>query len=295
MNIPFFGDIAWFYLSARNALLFSQFPWLGIATSITWLHQGPLWTYMIIPAFLLSNFHPLSPVILNLILIIFLVFGFYFLISKLFNKNLAFLGVMILIFNPWLMMHLRAPYHTAPIPLFEVVFFLYLIKQRSFLSGLFLGLLYQLHLLTFVFWPLLLVFGILNLRSALGFILGILPFIVSGPVQTLGIFAWLIKYIFVGFGVAGLASEAYRVVLFVPGLLLFFLILHKLPKILKILIAVVTLLFVNLTFDLTRYAPFYDQFKESAKLGVDVYGQDSKFASATMPFEYLTWWLNRVK
>lgn len=71
MNIPFFGDIGWFYLSARDALLLGKFPLLGITASMTWLHQGPLWTYLLIPAFWLSDFHPLSPVILALILIIF--------------------------------------------------------------------------------------------------------------------------------------------------------------------------------------------------------------------------------
>lgn len=284
MNIPFFGDIGWFYLSAREAILSGKFPLLGITSSIVWLHQGPLWTYMLIPAFWMSNFHPLSPVIFNIILIIFLISNFYFLISKLFNKSVAFLSTLILVFNPWVMMHLRTPYHTAPIPLFEVIFFLCIIKQRDFLAGLFLGFLYQLHLLTFIFWPL--VIFRLRLRLLAGFLLGIIPFIIAGPTQTFGIFVWLIKNLFTGFSGAGLNSEAYKVVLFIPCMLLFSLFLHKLPKLLKIFVVVVVLAIGHLSFDINRYAPFYPP---QPVLGKPI------FPSATMPFEYYQWWLNRVK
>lgn len=304
--IPFFGDIGWFYLSARDAILLGKFPLLGITSSITWLHQGPLWTYMIIPAFILSNFHPLSPVVLMVILNIFLIPCFYFLILKLFNKKTALLSTFLLALFPWWTMHSHIPYHTSPIPLFEVIFLLCLIKQRDFLTGLFLGFLYQLHLLTFIFWP---IYPLLNLplfrgrhpvgsggiRFILGFLLGILPFIISGPIQTLGIFVWIIKHILVGFGGSGLTSEAYRVVLFIPALILLSLLTHKLPKLLNIIIFVSLLIFGHLTFDINKYAPFYSQYLESVRSGVDIYGQNSKFASAVMPFQYLTWWLSRVK
>jgi hypothetical protein len=191
---------------------------------------------------------------------------------------------MALIFNPWLMMHLRTPYHTAPIPLFEVLFLLCFIKQRDFLAGLFLGLLYQLHLLTFIFWPLVILR--LRLKLFVGFILGILPFIISGPTQTFGIFIWLFKNLFSGFFSSSLTSEAYKVVFFVPCLLLFSLILHKFPKLLKILIVVMTLVIGHLSFDINRYAPFYPPQPVL---------EESIFPSATMPFEYYQWWLNRVK
>lgn len=293
MNIPFFGDIGWFYLSARDALLAGQFPLLGITASMTWLHQGPLWTYMLVPAFWLSNFHPLSPVIFALILTIFLIPSFYFLISEFFNKKTAFLSTLILFLNPWLMMHLRTPYHTSPIPLFEVIFLVVFIKRRDFLAGLFAGLLYQLHLLTFIFWPLL--FFRISKKTLLGFFLGILPFIITGPKQIAQLFAWVFRSALAGFPGSNPVSEAYLIVLFIPSMLLLSFIIKKLPKILAILIVVVLLNTEYRTFNIERYAPFYDQFLASAKSGVDIYGQGSKFASAVMPFQYLVWWLDRVK
>lgn len=292
-HIPFFGDIGWFYLSARDALLSAHFPFLGITSSITWLHQGPLWTYLLIPTFLFSNFHPLAPIIFIIVLNIFLIPNFYFLISKLFDKRTALLSTFLLVLLSWWQMHSSIPYHTSPIPLFEVIFLLCLIKQKNFLSGLFLGFLYQLHLLTFIFWPIM-AFK-LNKKTIAGFLLGILPFIISGPIQTLGIFVWIIKHALTGFSGTGLLSEAYLVVLFIPALTLLSLIIRKLPKILAILTIVVLLNLGSWTFDINKYAPFYPQYLESAKSGIDIYGQGSKFASASMPFQYLTWWLGRVK
>lgn len=213
----FFGDAAWFYQSAKNALLLGQFPILGITSSIIWLHQGPLWTYLYTPALLFSNFNPVSGSILSNILNIFFIPTLYYLLSTLFNKKIAILNVLIVWLLPWWIFHSGLAYHTSLIPLFEAIFLLSLIKRKDFLTGLFLGLLYQLHLLTFIFWPLV----ILRLRPRLlaGFLLGILPFILAGPTQTFGIFAWLVKNALAGFGGTGLASEAYLVVLFVPAIL----------------------------------------------------------------------------
>lgn len=264
IRVPFFGDIAWFYLSARDALLSGKFPLLGITSSIVWLHQGPLWTYLLVPALLFSNYYPFSGIIFISVLNIFLFPNFYYLILKIFNRKTAILVTFLLVFLPWWTMHSRTPYHTSPIPLFEVIFLLCLIKQRDFLAGLFLGFLYQLHLLTFIFWPLM-IFR-LNKKSISGFILGILPFLIAGPTQTLGIFVWLIKHIFVGFGGNGLNSEAYRVVLFIPTLILLSFLTRKLPKLLMIMIYVSLLIFSHWTFDINKY-----------------------------DFTHFSWWLSRVK
>lgn len=45
---PYFADMDWFFDSARQALVSGEVPVLGITASITWLHQGPLWTYLLL-------------------------------------------------------------------------------------------------------------------------------------------------------------------------------------------------------------------------------------------------------
>ncbi len=221
LPFTFFGDAAWFYNSARDALILGKFPWLGITSSIIWLHQGPLWTFLYVPALLFSNFNPVSGSVLISILNFLLLAPSYYLLATLFSKRIALINILVVWLLPWWVYNSGLTYHTSPIPLFEVIFLLLLLKRRDFLTGLFLGLLYQLHLLTFIFWPLMLHNSkFINRKSIFGFLLGILPFLVVGPTQTFGIFVWLVKNTLTGFGGTGLASEAYRVVLFVPALIL---------------------------------------------------------------------------
>ena len=59
-QMMFIGDFAWFYLSARDLLLTHNIPLVGIASSQTWLYQGPLWTYMLAVVLKLFSFSPLS-------------------------------------------------------------------------------------------------------------------------------------------------------------------------------------------------------------------------------------------
>src|SRR5260221_5098084 len=41
--MPFIGDQGWFYMSARDMVLYRQMPLVGITSSHVWLHQGPYW------------------------------------------------------------------------------------------------------------------------------------------------------------------------------------------------------------------------------------------------------------
>lgn len=207
-NIPYFSDIDWFFASANIALRTGRLPMLGITSSITWLHQGPLWTYILLV--------PLPPIIFTLstsimtVALVFLVAGE---IPALFMAVLPFAIIQSLI-----------PYHTAPIPLFFFLSYLCITRKHSYLAGLFIGFLYQLHLLTFIYWPLFVFLGWKNKvrikHLVLGFTMGILPFIIAGPIQTFGIFVWIIKQVLTGFGgVTSGVSTAYWVVL-LPGLIL---------------------------------------------------------------------------
>lgn len=204
--MTYFTDQVWFFNSAREALL-GKPSLLGITSSITWLHQGALWTYMLVPeqtGMVITTLMTMASVVLM-----------YFWAKR--------FGVILLIANPWFWFNWLVPYHLSPIPLFTLIT-LHLFKlRRNFLFGLFLGLLYQLHLLTFLFWPLL-IFRF-KLRTLLGFILGILPFLISGPIQTFGIFIWLVKHLFEGFSGSNV-SDAYITVLLVPAIM----ILNKIYK-----------------------------------------------------------------
>ena len=297
----FFADQAWFYLSARDALLTGHLPLLGITASITWLHQGPLWTYLLIPGLALTNFHPLSGSILAIIFSLPTPLLLYFFAKRLWGKSAAVTAVLLFTLNPWfLLVHSNLAYHTTPIFLFTLVFFWCLIKKHDFLTGLFLGLLYQLHLLTFIFWPIML----FRRRLIPGFILGIIPFLLAGPIQSFGIFIWLAKKAFEGFSGTGVLSDAYLVVVYIPAVLMISWLVSKLSRPIGILLIAILLGFGVWNFKLDRYGPSLSSrialseaiLSESrtATPELIMQGPGAKFRSYGMPYEYLIWWLSRA-
>lgn len=211
-TIPHFGDIDWYLAAARQALATGRLPVLGITTSITWLHQGPLWTYLL----LLPTALGLDPIVFTAVTAVATIVLAYF--------TAGLVPALILAFLPFSIVSMLTPYHTSVVPLLFFISYLCLIRRKPFWAGLFIGFLYQSHLLTFIYWPLWwyllykrkLGFGI----CGLGFVIGILPFILAGPVQMLGIFVWLAKQLLTGLsGVSSGISTAYWVVL-LPGFIL---------------------------------------------------------------------------
>jgi hypothetical protein len=306
-RMMFIGDQSWFYLSARDALLQGHFPWLGITSSITWLHQGALYTYLLVPALLLSNFHPVSGAVLSALFGTLSIPLSFYLAAKLWGRYLGFVMGSVVALLPFSVLHSRFAYHTSPLILFEILLILFFIKRRLVLAFLFLGLLYQLHLLTFIFWPLVLFYMFkhrlqFKLVYLFAFGLGIFPFFVSGPIQTLGIFAWIGKNLLVGFPHQDSFSEAYRVVIFIPVLLLAAYGLTKLPRAISSIFLIVFICW-SLTHQIWGYGSSFQSRLDIASqiLGnsaisspeIIMEGDGSQFESAKLPYEYLTWWLQR--
>ncbi len=309
-EVPFFGDMAWFYLSARDAVQTSKLPLLGITSSITWLHQGPLWTYLLIPTGPSLQFGVIFTSILGLLTIIML----YSFSSTLFGRKAGLFSAVVIAFAPHAVLHSRMAYHTSPIPLFMTIFGILMIKKRYLLSGLFLGFLYQLHLLTFILWPVAILLlptkSKATLLFILGFSFGILPFLLSGPVQTLGVFAWVARRILVGASGITPFSESYLALFIAPVALLVGLVLSKMPKILTTSLLVLggigsTVAIIYYHYFLT---PNHYGLSYAHRLGISRYvftksntptpkitlsGPGSQFASSTMPYNYLIWMLSR--
>lgn len=201
-STPFFGDQAWFYLSAKDALFSGKLPLLGITSSIIWLNQGPLWTYLLIPGLVASRFHPLSGAVLSNLGNLLTLPLIYYLGCLKFGRRTGLITSLLFATSPLVIHYSRLGYHTSFIPLFTAIFLLQLHHRRSFLAGLFLGFLYQLHLVTFIFWPLVVFFALrrkLRLGELIGgFLLGILPLLVSGPLLVPKLLAWAVKHAVTG-------------------------------------------------------------------------------------------------
>jgi 4-amino-4-deoxy-L-arabinose transferase-like glycosyltransferase len=171
--MPFIGDQGWFYLSARNILLTGKVPLVGITSSHTWLHQGPLWTYMLAGVLFVFKYNPISGAYLTALFGGLTALLMYKLGTLMFSKKTGVIAGLIYSCCPLVVIFDRMPYHPTPIPFF-VVLYIYLICKwvngniRSFPAILFLlAILYNLELATFIlFFPLLilLIYGLIKKR-----------------------------------------------------------------------------------------------------------------------------------
>jgi len=216
--IPFIGDQGWFYLSARDMILTGNIPLVGITSSHVWLHQGPLWTYMLSLMLSLFNFNPISGVYLTVFLGIITILVVYVSCSDMFSKKVGIIAASFYAMSPLTIMHSRFAYHTSPIPLLTVLFILFLYKWVNGKNIYFpliiftLTSLYNLELATVSLWLALigiLIYGFWRNKSwikkiykkniiflsLVSFVIPMLPILIYdinyGFPQTLGFAAWI--------------------------------------------------------------------------------------------------------
>lgn len=159
----FIGDQGWFYLFARDMLLTGTVPLVGIPSSHPWIHQGPLWTYMLAFSLWIGKFNPASGAYMVSLLGIVTVFLVYKVGSLLFGKGVGIISAALYASSPLVVVSSRMAYHTSPIPFFTLLFVWSIfqwVKGKSIyfpFSIFFLGVLYNFELATSVLW---LIFGL---------------------------------------------------------------------------------------------------------------------------------------
>lgn len=214
----FFGDFGRDYLTARDAILHSEIPLIGITSSVTWLHQGPLSVWFVALIFILTAFNPIAPAYLYAFFGVLTTLLIYKAGEKMFNKTSGFLAALFFTTSPLILANLRIPYHTAPIPLFSIIFMFFLLKflkdgKYIFILGFSLGILLLLELSNAVLLFVLAVFYVIlrprikrkNIFLGLfGLATGSAPFILYDIThrftQTVGFAFWVANRIRLFFG-----------------------------------------------------------------------------------------------
>nr|MBI5456071.1 glycosyltransferase [Candidatus Levybacteria bacterium] len=188
VSMPFIGDQGWFYLSARDMLIEGKIPLVGITSSHTWLHQGPLWTYMLSVALLLGKFNPLSGGILTAIFGLGSTYLMYKLGSRLFSQRTGLIAASLYAVSPLIVFFERIPFDPSVIPFFTILYFYAVFKWvtgniKFFPLILFLiAILYNLELATFtLFFPfiLILIYGFVKRKNFVIKLLNFKTFIYS--------------------------------------------------------------------------------------------------------------------
>lgn len=173
-GMVFIGDQGWFYLSARDMLLSGKIPLVGITSSHAWLHQGPLWTYMLAATLWLSKFNPIAGAYLTIGFGVAATFLMYWLGRIMFSKKVGLIAALLYAASPLIVFFDRMAFDPSPIPFFTILYFFALYKWlkgsiKFFpLMLMLLAVLYNLELATFAlaFLPVLLfVFGFWKKKS----------------------------------------------------------------------------------------------------------------------------------
>jgi GT2 family glycosyltransferase len=169
--MTFIGDQGWFYLSARDVLVSGQISLVGVASSHPWLHQGPLWTYILAILFWLFNFNPLAPGYFTAIMGTITVYLVYRIGSEMFSRRIGLIAGLLYATSPLIILSNRMPYHTSLIPLFTLLFIYSVYKwikgntHHFSLAIFFLAILYNFEIATVLLWPtliILLTYGIIK-------------------------------------------------------------------------------------------------------------------------------------
>lgn len=217
--IMFFGDIGRDYLAAKHMIISGSIPLVGITSSVTWLHQGPLAIYLIALSFLLGNFHPSSPSVLFALLGVATVYLVYKIGVDYFSTQVGLLSALLFATSPLVIVNVRSPYHTAPIPFVTGVVLLLLYQlflrrsKRLYFIGFCLGLLFMLELSnTVMLFAVAVLFYIFRkqfnsreyIKVIIGFFAGITPLILydltNSFVQTGGFVLWTVNRVRLFFG-----------------------------------------------------------------------------------------------
>jgi GT2 family glycosyltransferase len=154
-GMTFIGDQGWFYLSARDILIHGNIPLVGITSSHTWLHQGPLWTYMLSFALLVSKFNPISGAYSTVGFGVLTTFLMYLLGKEMFSQKIGIIAAILYASSPLIISFDRMPFDPSTIPFFTLLYLFALVKWVKGNVNYFpimlvlLAILYNLELATF--------------------------------------------------------------------------------------------------------------------------------------------------
>lgn len=179
-TMVFFGDIGWFYLSAKDLILGNNFPLVGITSSHIWLHQGPYWTYILSAMLYIFNFNPAAGSYFTSTLGVFTVYLVYKLGSSLFSERMGLISAFLYAVSPLVIIHARMPYHTSPIPFFLLLliwsFYYWLKGRKIYFYAVFalMFILYNFEIATQSLWAIVIIFFLYGLFKKEKYVLNLL-------------------------------------------------------------------------------------------------------------------------
>jgi 4-amino-4-deoxy-L-arabinose transferase-like glycosyltransferase len=193
-NFPFSAEMGVTFLDIKNIIFNSKSLFVGPATSHPWLHLGPLFYWLFVPFFLLSNFNPVVPVMILIVLSALIVFENYFVVKKIFDEKTALVSSYLVAISPYFIYHAKvAQYYSLVLVFFYP--FLYFIYSNWLWAGIFLGIILNFHLSAVILIPGSLIFmairGQFTKINLFKFMFGVLVFQFLFVIYNLEFLIWL--------------------------------------------------------------------------------------------------------
>src|SRR3989344_9545447 len=158
--LTFLGDEGRDVLVVKRMLVDGKFTLLGPITSVGSLYMGPVYYYMMAPFLLLSGFDPVGPAVMGAILSLATIALIYLLTREFFSEYAAICASLLYAISPLPIMYGRASWNPNVVPFFAVLLVYALLqsclKEKTkwlIVVGFCLGILIQLHYVTFLFLP----------------------------------------------------------------------------------------------------------------------------------------------
>jgi 4-amino-4-deoxy-L-arabinose transferase-like glycosyltransferase len=156
----------------RDIVLNQHLRLIGQLTSTPGVFIGPLFYYLLIPFYLAFNWDPLGGVFLVAILGLFAIWGTYFTLSKIFNKNVGLIGAILYAVSPYIVFNDRRVVPTMPLMIWSTWFLYcsYLIikgnqKKGFLLAAVLIALIWHINFGLAILLPILLIALILSKKK----------------------------------------------------------------------------------------------------------------------------------
>lgn len=211
--LTFLGDEGRDVLVVKHMLLDGKFTLLGPITSVGSIYMGPVYYYLTAPFLWLANFDPVGPAVMVALFSLVTVYIIYRIGNDYFDKKAGLVAAFTYSVSRLTIIYGRSSWNPNIVPFFSALLILSLLKvvveknnKFLILAGFCLGILIQLHYVTFMFFliiPLIFIWFKPKLKpkdyfwAILTFFIAYSPFLLfefrHGFVNTQGAISFMVK------------------------------------------------------------------------------------------------------
>ena len=167
--LTFLGDEGRDVLVVKRMLLDGKFTLLGPITSVGSIYMGPIYYYLMAPFLYLWNFDPTGPAVMVALLSVTTGYIIYRIGTDYFHPQVGLVAAFLYSISRLSIIYGHSSWNPNVVPFFAVFLIFSILRSlidRRFyfliFAGLSLGILIQLHYVTFMFFPVILVIFLFN-------------------------------------------------------------------------------------------------------------------------------------